>query len=86
VPPTLVAITVNGCHQILVILRSSLTCRTLSSWPAAPLSREADAAVIEITRLCGHLPLAIGMVASQLRQRGAFRRRVRALPNEDAIP
>lgn len=31
-----------------------------------------DAAVAELTRLCGHLPLAIGMLASQLRHRPAW--------------
>jgi tetratricopeptide (TPR) repeat protein len=51
---------------------------TLSPGEAAePLARlagrpdltSADAAVAELTRLCGHLPLAIGMLASQLRHR-----------------
>jgi tetratricopeptide (TPR) repeat protein/transcriptional regulator with XRE-family HTH domain len=36
---------------------------------ARPGLRPGDAAVGEITRLCGYLPLAIGMVASQLRHR-----------------
>jgi hypothetical protein len=31
-----------------------------------------DAAVAEITRLCGYLPLAIGMLASQLRHHPAW--------------
>jgi tetratricopeptide (TPR) repeat protein/transcriptional regulator with XRE-family HTH domain len=31
-----------------------------------------DAGVVEITRLCGHLPLAIGMLASQLRHHPAW--------------
>jgi len=34
---------------------------------ARPGLRAGDAAVGEITRLCGYLPLAIGMLASQLR-------------------
>ena len=31
-----------------------------------------DPAVAEITRLCGHLPLAVGMLASQLRHHPAW--------------
>jgi hypothetical protein len=34
--------------------------------------RTTDAAVSEITRLCGYLPLAIGMLASQLRHHPAW--------------
>ena len=34
--------------------------------------RAGDAAVGEITRLCGYLPLAIGMLASQLRHHPAW--------------
>ena len=34
-----------------------------------PSLRAGDAAVGEITPLCGYLPLAIGMLASQLRHR-----------------
>src|SRR5262249_48773486 len=37
--------------------------------PARPV--RGDAAVGQITRLCGYLPLAIGMLASQLRHRRA---------------
>src|SRR5215470_13557051 len=37
-----------------------------------PGLRPGDAAVGEITRLCGYLPLAIGMVASQLRHHSAW--------------
>src|SRR5690348_60393 len=38
---------------------------------ARPGIRASDAAVGEITRLCGYLPLAIGMLASQLRHHPA---------------
>ncbi len=37
-----------------------------------PGPRTGDAAVDEITRLCGYLPLAIGMLASQLRHHPAW--------------
>jgi tetratricopeptide (TPR) repeat protein/transcriptional regulator with XRE-family HTH domain len=58
-----------------------LTLDTLSPEEAAALlyrltvrpgMRAEDAAVGEITRLCGYLPLAIGMLASQLRHRPAW--------------
>jgi tetratricopeptide (TPR) repeat protein len=39
---------------------------------ARPGLRATDAAVGEITRLCGYLPLAIGMLASQLRHHPAW--------------
>ena len=39
---------------------------------ARPGMRAADDAVGEITRLCGYLPLAIGMLASQLRHHPAW--------------
>ncbi len=39
----------------------------LARLAARPAIRAADPAVGEITRLCGYLPLAIGMLASQLR-------------------
>jgi tetratricopeptide (TPR) repeat protein/transcriptional regulator with XRE-family HTH domain len=39
----------------------------LARLAARPDVRASDAAVSEITRLCGYLPLAIGMLASQLR-------------------
>jgi tetratricopeptide (TPR) repeat protein/transcriptional regulator with XRE-family HTH domain len=39
----------------------------LARLAARPGMRAVDAAVGEITRLCGYLPLAIGMLASQLR-------------------
>jgi tetratricopeptide (TPR) repeat protein/transcriptional regulator with XRE-family HTH domain len=39
----------------------------LARLAARPELRPGDAAVAEITRLCGYLPLAIGMLASQLR-------------------
>ena len=39
---------------------------------ARPGMRTTDAAVGEITRLCGYLPLAIGMLASQLRHHPAW--------------
>ena len=37
-----------------------------------PGIRAGDAAVAEVTRLCGYLPLAIGMLASQLRHHPAW--------------
>jgi tetratricopeptide (TPR) repeat protein/transcriptional regulator with XRE-family HTH domain len=39
---------------------------------ARPTIRTADAAVGQITRLCGYLPLAIGMLAGQLRHHPAW--------------
>jgi tetratricopeptide (TPR) repeat protein/transcriptional regulator with XRE-family HTH domain len=39
----------------------------LARLAARPEMRAGDAAVCQITRLCGYLPLAIGMLASQLR-------------------
>ena len=39
---------------------------------ARPGLEPGDAAVAEITRLCGHLPLAIGMLARQLHHRPAW--------------
>jgi len=39
---------------------------------ARPGLRAHDAAVAELTRLCGYLPLAIGMLASQLRHHPAW--------------
>jgi tetratricopeptide (TPR) repeat protein/transcriptional regulator with XRE-family HTH domain len=44
----------------------------LARLAARPGLRATDAAVGEITRLCGYLPLAIGMLASQLRHRPAW--------------
>jgi tetratricopeptide (TPR) repeat protein/transcriptional regulator with XRE-family HTH domain len=44
----------------------------LARLAARPGLRAADAAVGEITRLCGYLPLAIGMIASQLRHHPAW--------------
>ena len=43
----------------------------LARLAARPGIRAGDAAVGEITRLCGYLPLAIGMLASQLRNHPA---------------
>jgi tetratricopeptide (TPR) repeat protein/transcriptional regulator with XRE-family HTH domain len=43
----------------------------LARLAARPGMRAGDAAVSEITRLCGYLPLAIGMLASQLRNHPA---------------
>src|SRR5215469_683299 len=40
-------------------------------WRPGPGSKRGDAAVQEITRLCGYLPLAIRMIASQLRHQPA---------------
>ena len=44
----------------------------LARLAARPGLRGGDAAVGELTRLCGYLPLAIGMLASQLRHRAAW--------------
>ena len=44
----------------------------LARLAARPGIRAEDAAVAEVTRLCGHLPLAIGMLASQLRHHPAW--------------
>jgi len=44
----------------------------LARLAARPGLRVRDAAVGEITRLCGYLPLAIGMLASQLRHHTAW--------------
>jgi hypothetical protein len=44
----------------------------LARLAARPGLRPGDAAVGEITRLCGYLPLAIGMIASQLRHHPAW--------------
>jgi len=44
----------------------------LAGLAARPGMRAGDAAVGEITRLCGYLPLAIGMLASQLRHHPAW--------------
>ena len=44
----------------------------LARLAARPGVQAGDAAVAEITRLCGYLPLAIGMLASQLRHHPAW--------------
>jgi hypothetical protein len=44
----------------------------LTRLAARPGLRPGDATVSEITRLCGYLPLAIGMLASQLRHHPAW--------------
>jgi len=44
----------------------------LAQLAARPGLRAADAAVGEITRLCGYLPLALGMLAAQLRHHPAW--------------
>jgi len=44
----------------------------LARLAARPGVRASDAAVGELTRLCGYLPLAIGMLASQLRHHPAW--------------
>ncbi len=45
----------------------------LARLAARPGVRASDAAVGELTRLCGYLPLAIGMLASQLRHHLAWK-------------
>src|SRR6266581_1251307 len=44
----------------------------LARLAARPGLRAGDAAIGELTRLCGYLPLAIGMLASQLRHHPAW--------------
>jgi class 3 adenylate cyclase/tetratricopeptide (TPR) repeat protein len=51
----------------LDILPPSEAAALLARLAARPGVRASDAAVGEIARLCGYLPLAIGMLASQLR-------------------
>ena len=51
----------------LDILSPGEAATLLARLAARPGLRAGDAAVGEITRLCGYLPLAIGMLASQLR-------------------
>ena len=46
--------------------------RCWPGWRPGPGYAPANAAVGEITRLCGYLPLAIGMLASQLRHHPAW--------------
>jgi tetratricopeptide (TPR) repeat protein len=46
--------------------------RCSPGWRAGPPSRRGIPRVREITRLCGYLPLAIGMLASQLRHHPAW--------------
>ena len=55
----------------LDILPPDQAAALLARLAARPGLRAADAAVGEITRLCGYLPLAIGMIASQLRHHPA---------------
>jgi len=53
-------------------LPASEAATLLTRLAARPALIAADPAVGEITRLCGYLPLAIGMVASQLRHHPAW--------------
>jgi tetratricopeptide (TPR) repeat protein/transcriptional regulator with XRE-family HTH domain len=55
----------------LDILPPAEAAALLARLAARPGLRAGDAAVAEITRLCGYLPLAIGMIASQLRHHPA---------------
>jgi tetratricopeptide (TPR) repeat protein/transcriptional regulator with XRE-family HTH domain len=52
----------------LSVLSPGEATALLARLAARPLLGPGDAAVAEITRLCGYLPLAIGMLASQLRR------------------
>jgi hypothetical protein len=56
----------------LDILPPSEAAALLARLAARPTVRASDAAVGEIARLCGYLPLAIGMLASQLRHHPAW--------------
>ena len=56
----------------LDILPPGEAAALLARLAARPGVGAADAAVGEITRLCGYLPLAIGMLASQLRHHPAW--------------
>jgi hypothetical protein len=56
----------------LDILPPSEAAALLARLAARPAVRASDAAVGEIARLCGYLPLAIGMLASQLRHHPAW--------------
>ena len=51
----------------LDILRPGEAAALLARLAARPAVRASDAAAGELARLCGYLPLAIGMIASQLR-------------------
>ena len=53
-------------------LPSAEATALLARLAARPGVQAGDAAVAEITRLCGYLPLAIGMLASQLRHHPAW--------------
>jgi tetratricopeptide (TPR) repeat protein/transcriptional regulator with XRE-family HTH domain len=53
-------------------LPSAEAARLLVRLAARPGLRTDDAAVLEITRLCGYLPLAIGMLARQLHHHPAW--------------
>jgi tetratricopeptide (TPR) repeat protein/transcriptional regulator with XRE-family HTH domain len=55
----------------LDILSPGEAAALLARLAARPGMRAGDAAVGEITRMCGYLPLAIGMLASQLRNHPA---------------
>ena len=55
----------------LDVLPAGEAAELLARLAGRPGLRAEDAAVAEITRLCGYLPLAIGMLASQLRHHPA---------------
>src|SRR6185437_6960940 len=56
----------------LDILPAGEAAALLTRLAARPGLRAGDAAVSELTRLCGYLPLAIGMLASHLRHHPAW--------------
>jgi tetratricopeptide (TPR) repeat protein len=56
----------------LGVLHPGEAAALLARLAARPGLRAGDAAAGEIARLCGHLPLAIGMLASQLRHHPAW--------------
>jgi tetratricopeptide (TPR) repeat protein len=62
----------DAAQVSLDILSPGEAAALLARLAARPEVRAGDAAVGEITRLCGYLPLAIGMLASQLRNHPAW--------------
>jgi tetratricopeptide (TPR) repeat protein/transcriptional regulator with XRE-family HTH domain len=66
----------TALHDAMVIsldiLPPAEAATLLARLAARPGTHAADPAVSELTRLCGYLPLAIGMLASQLRHHPAW--------------
>ena len=61
----------DAAHISLGTLSPADAATLLTRLAGRPSLSSGDAAIGEITRLCGYLPLAIGMVASQLRNHPA---------------